>query len=219
MGMDGEQSFASLIQRLELRSTAKPDIASLRSFYTWLYAEELITTTVARTPTAQESVFEIVMDDDEEAEFHEEEAVSQTVIAFPWLALESWDPVLKIGCYVMTILGVIRIAWVVAPVFEPALQRAYIDIAEFFQDDDNEPTPMIAEASSVTAERTVFPSKVEYVSMAGEIDRMKSLREKLAACRIRRDEYYLQNDENGYRTEVEAITLLTRKIGELELSD
>ncbi len=46
--------------------------------------------------------------------------------------------------------------------------------------------------------------------------RLDSLRKELAACRIRRDEFYIQEDEAGYRREVERMTAIVRELGEIE---
>lgn len=49
-----------------------------------------------------------------------------------------------------------------------------------------------------------------------DLERIEALRQKLSACRVRRDEFYLQNNEAGYREEVEKMTEITREIGEIE---
>jgi hypothetical protein len=46
--------------------------------------------------------------------------------------------------------------------------------------------------------------------------RIETLRTELEECRIRRDESYLQNDEEGYRSEVQRMTNLAREIGDIE---
>ncbi len=46
--------------------------------------------------------------------------------------------------------------------------------------------------------------------------RIEWLRVQLEQCRIRRDEFYLQNDEEGYRREVHRMTNLAREIGDIE---
>jgi hypothetical protein len=51
---------------------------------------------------------------------------------------------------------------------------------------------------------------------AAEIERVEALRAQLEECRIRRDEFYLQNDEDGYRREVHRMTNLAREIGDIE---
>jgi hypothetical protein len=47
------------------------------------------------------------------------------------------------------------------------------------------------------------------------IEKLLGMRQELAACQIRRDEYYLLNDENGYSQEVAKITELVKEIGEI----
>ncbi len=217
MEMDGAQNFGTLIEEVELKSNIKLSLESIRLFYTWLYEEDLIST-ISQTPEAQESIFEMVMGTKETSKLPEEKKISRKTIQFPKLHVGNWDQVLKAACYAVTVLGVVRIAWVIAPVFEPALQRASFDIAGLFQEGEDT-TPKVATTSSVTAERTISSSKEKFISVAGKFDQIKLLREQLAACRIRRDEYYLQSDESGYRKEVESMTSITRRIGELELSD
>lgn len=51
---------------------------------------------------------------------------------------------------------------------------------------------------------------------AQTLDKITTLRAQLEECRIRRDEYYLQNDEAGYRREVHRMTGLANEIGEIE---
>ena len=46
--------------------------------------------------------------------------------------------------------------------------------------------------------------------------KMEALRQELTACQIRRDEFYIQSNEEGYRKEVEHMTELVRKIGRIE---
>ncbi|MEM7603031.1 MAG: hypothetical protein AAF357_16660, partial [Verrucomicrobiota bacterium] len=45
---------------------------------------------------------------------------------------------------------------------------------------------------------------------------LEGLRREMAECRIRRDEFYLQNNEIGYRYEVQKMTALAKQIGEIE---
>lgn len=47
-------------------------------------------------------------------------------------------------------------------------------------------------------------------------DYLEELRRQMSECRIRRDEFYIQNNEDGYRREVEKMTALAREIGEIE---
>ena len=47
-------------------------------------------------------------------------------------------------------------------------------------------------------------------------DYLEELRRQMSECRIRRDEFYIQNNEDGYRREVEKMTALAREFGEIE---
>jgi hypothetical protein len=78
---------------------------------------------------------------------------------------------------------------------------------------DEEPAPrspfihaptVAADASLPSAPATVPASRID------------TLRIQLEECRIRRDEFYLQNDEEGYRREVHRMTNLAREIGDIE---
>jgi hypothetical protein len=53
-------------------------------------------------------------------------------------------------------------------------------------------------------------------SPAPDQERIDMLRIQLEECRIRRDEFYLQDDEEGYRREVHRMTNLAREIGDIE---
>jgi hypothetical protein len=68
------------------------------------------------------------------------------------------------------------------------------------------PEPMIAAAAPLppVTEAPVAP-----------LSRIETLRTQLEECRIRRDEFYLQNDEEGYRREVHRMTNLAREIGDI----
>jgi hypothetical protein len=52
--------------------------------------------------------------------------------------------------------------------------------------------------------------------IASDQGRLDALRKELAACRIRRDEFYIQEDEAGYRHEVERMAAIVRELGEIE---
>lgn len=80
-------------------------------------------------------------------------------------------------------------------------------------------------AVEVESEREVTPPASPAVAMAppssrdavsAELARIDSLRIQLEECRIRRDEFYLQGDEEGYRREVHRMTNLAREIGDIE---
>lgn len=49
------------------------------------------------------------------------------------------------------------------------------------------------------------------------LNRLLEMREEMAACQIRRDEYYLLNNEDGYIKEVDRISELTKEIGQIRM--
>jgi hypothetical protein len=55
-------------------------------------------------------------------------------------------------------------------------------------------------------------------TVASKLEIIETLRIQLEECRIRRDEFYLQNDEEGYRREVHRMTNLAKEIGDIENS-
>jgi len=69
------------------------------------------------------------------------------------------------------------------------------------------PEPLVAAAAPL-------PSAPE--APVAPVSRIDTLRTQLEECRIRRDEFYLQNDEEGYRREVHRMTNLAREIGDIE---
>jgi len=218
MGMDGETSLDCLVKEAGL-STDDPTIAtSLSSFYSWLYEEELVSV-IPRIPLAQESLFEIVLEGTEDESDKLERAPSAEAPgkSFRWSAWEK-DRIFQLACCILILLGVTRLAWVIAPAFEPAFARARHDFVEIFLENDRGKAE-VSNSAAVRVERKPQPVRVDSIAVAGKATQIRLMREKLAACRICRDEYYLQNNEEGYRQEVEKMTALVRKIGELEVTD
>ena len=65
-------------------------------------------------------------------------------------------------------------------------------------------------------EFSVMPEQNPQVCIDHLLSQVNDLRRRLAQCRVRRDEFYIQNDEAGYRREVEQMNELVRQIGEIE---
>lgn len=91
-----------------------------------------------------------------------------------------------------------------APVEEPTPEPDVLEIPD---------VPKVAEKSETKEEM----AEVSVVSTPELLNKeMEELRRELAGCRIRRDEFYLQNDEAGYRREVKRMIDLAKHIGEIE---
>lgn len=94
-----------------------------------------------------------------------------------------------------------RVEPVTAPEADPAPARV------------DEPAPPVHDPGEPAAD--VAPA-LAAGSVAPDLQRIEMLRVQLEECRIRRDEFYLQNDEEGYRREVHRMTNLAREIGDIE---
>lgn len=86
----------------------------------------------------------------------------------------------------------------------------------------DEPAPPAHDPGEPSTETPLVPATAPAVavpaatSAAPDLRRIGMLRVQLEECRIRRDEFYLQNDEEGYRREVHRMTNLAREIGDIE---
>lgn len=76
-------------------------------------------------------------------------------------------------------------------------------------------SPEVAPVPAVTAPKAAIPTPPKE-RVSDEFARIETLRTQLEECRIRRDEFYLQGDEEGYRREVHRMTNLAREIGDIE---
>jgi len=179
---------------------------------------------------------------------------------------------LKLSAIILFSLAVLRLAYVIGPVFEPPVNRLYAEIENYFYESvrptsiernkPDVPSPPEKEMALAGRAGSGFDEKVDEVESEpksepvspslsrsepapelqpeplsrsnteplgvgaerietgpvfdGPSHRLDTLRRRLAACRIRRDEFYIQNDEEGYREEVAKMSELAREIGELE---
>ena len=233
--MEGERSLSDLIKQIESETNERLDPEAVLSFYQLLrteYLVELFAPSEGSIFELEESIFELVEDDEPEPEVDEageEECVGnllETGENSPESQPEnikkfSLPPVpgkiLRVGGMLFVSVGILRLLWVTSPIFEPMVDRFYYEVGQVFRSGSEGQDGRHGGSASYSAERIIPSSEVEAVSLAGK-NRIHRLRQELAECRIRRDEYYLQNNEDGYRYEVERMTELARRIGELELS-
>ena len=215
MEMDGERAFGPIIEDLELQLMMELPEAALLGFYSMITSERLVTVDAP----LDESIFELLPEVEVELETDSEQGAESDQPtpekAEVKEAGKGFGKFLRMAGVVVIAIGIIRVAWLVAPILEPMIDRAYQEVAEIFSSDDARDSDL--NSTSVTAERSVLDSDVSGVAFAGR-GPIDSLRQELAECRIRRDEYYLQNNEEGYREEVERMTSLAKRIGKLELS-
>ncbi len=178
--MNGRSTFGQLIEEIAPELPHEFTPGDWLHFYNWLYEERLVV-------CAPDPVFEVV----KPAGDWKYNLARNTAIA-------------------LLVFGILRISYVIAPAFEPAMDRVYSEVEIWLQpgasDSSTESKRTLASGGSVK-EFSVSGSAVENAAV-------EKLRAQLASCRVRRDEYYLQNDEQGYRREVKRMGALAREIGE-----
>jgi len=205
----------------------------LLNFYRWLYQENLVVCEC-------QSIFELV-DDEPELKTPVRQVVpkiKERIASAPNIRLNDWQrQAMKISAAVLFCLCVFRIAYVAAPIFEPPVDRVFAAVEGYFTEDvtavkEARTDQEFRETAIQEMELAVQAQQVEEVPPAPEFSVMpeeklqanteellfeiNDLRHRLAECRAHRDELYIQNNEAGYRREVEQMTDLVRQIGEIE---
>lgn len=236
---EGDRTFEEIAREVYGKFPGVFTSTGLLAFYDWLHQEDLVLCEC-------ESVFELVTDDGETTESDTETSRFRISALVP---KKEWQrQALKISAVVVFCLAVVRLAYVVAPILEPPVDRLYAEVVDAVEEDEapasvtdprmrdtavveidlaaralaEEPVPQEPVAEEPVAEEPVLEPAVEPTPKAGEAKRsdpaelIEDLRRRLAECRIRRDEFYLQNNEKGYRGEVAKMADLAREIGEVE---
>ena len=251
--LNGTRTFEAVSREVYGLFRGQFTSVGLLNFYRWLYQENMIVCEC-------ESIFELVDSPDTQANPvaqaaqaarqqapvevpREKENLPSTfdrVISKLQPKKEWHQQALKISAMILFSLAVLRLAYVIAPVFEPPVNRLYAELENYFYD-SVQPTSVEGEADGVLNSpqkemelaAQVEPQVVEPLPVPAPLDPvpaevvaeetlpvdpnlLDSLRRRLAECRIRRDEFYIQNDEQGYREEVEKMSALAQEIGALE---
>ncbi len=234
MSFNGKTTFEAAAKRAYTRRSEAFTANGLLNFYNWLYTENLILCEC-------DSIFELVI-----GEVEPDRGVSDGVRGENGLSEFAGRLLddsrvrrgLAIAVALVFSLSVIRLVYVAAPVFEPPVSRLYAELGQRFESET--PVGTIAESQRAAADSSVevvelsaraperakavpeSPAPARVVVTAAEVpesvpfSRIETLRTELEECRIRRDESYLQNDEEGYRSEVQRMTTLAREIGDIE---
>ncbi len=230
---DGQRTFENVAREVLAKYPGGFTSVGLLNFYNWLYNEDLVLCEC-------ESVFELVVEDEEIEvipmipEVQRRRPISWNPAQY---LTKSWQrEALKISAILLFSLAVVRIAYVAAPVFEPPVDRLYAEVAKAVAEEQMTRT-------SAASEKSIPETPVSEMELSGRVEsapeppnldipepevfvkpktdptaRIDALRKALAECRIRRDEFYLQNNESGYRAEVAKMADLAREIGEIESS-
>jgi len=238
-GFDGKKTFEASAKEIYHTRPGAFTAIGLLNFYNWLYTENLVLCEC-------ESIFELVLGDPDEGFDADEASSDRSGIsefAGRLLRDSRVRRTLAVSAAVVFCLAVVRVVYVAAPVFEPPVHRLYAEAARLFEPADpaisvaasersaEEPSiekvslasrvPSTADEPAPTAhdpgEPTVSVGEKTVPAPAAPImGRIETLRVQLEECRIRRDEFYLQDNEEGYRREVHRMTNLAREIGDIE---
>tara|TARA_R110000850_G_scaffold66959_30_gene148652 strand:+ start:775 stop:1599 length:825 start_codon:yes stop_codon:yes gene_type:complete len=233
---DGQRTFEQSSREVYAIFPGGFTAMGLLNFYRWLYQENLVMCEC-------QSIFELVVEDELEAE-PAESLIRSVVPKFKErlsevrdFQLNDWHrQALKVSAMIIFCLGVLRLAYVAAPMFEPPVDRVYAAVENYFLENATEvktgrseiplpespvlefelagQMPAPVEEAPPIVEVNVPP--VDALKIEEQTNKIEDLRRALAECRVKRDEFYLQNDEIGYRRQVEIMSGLVREIGEIE---
>ncbi len=230
--LDGKRSFRDISKEVYELKPGSFTAKGLLNFYNWLCLEDLILCEC-------ESIFELV---EESAGVESGAESSSGLFSDQYKPSKRMVQVLKLSAAVIFSLSVLRLAYVAAPIFEPPVNRLYAEVGELMRADEpsvslaksersvQESSVQKVEIASKAVEKTPVPLEMEEPMALPQPEAVSEplpeaepvhssiddLRVKLEECRIRRDEFYLQNNEQGYRHEVQVMTELAKEIGDIE---
>lgn len=234
---DGRQTFEEVAKEVYSLQPGGFTAVGLLNFYNWLYDEDLVLCEC-------DSIFELVGDS---IEADDEEPATRRLSGFARQLLNDSRVLrgVKITAAVIFSLSVLRLVYVAAPVFEPPVDRLYAEAEKILRSPEGgishgelERAAELSGVEKVELAARVEPAAPEAVagenlietappaespepapaSKGNKLEAIEILRVQLEECRIRRDEFYLQNDEDGYRREVHRMTNLAKEIGDIENS-
>lgn len=241
---DGKRTFEEAAKEAYRKVGGGFTAVGLLNFYRWLYQEDLVLCeceSVFELVADEEENRTDLSQQRHEIEAGKENvsrprfrAVMDTLDSM--LPEKKWQKqAIKVTALVFFGLSILRLGFVTAPIFEAPMNRIYASVESYFYDDV--PQPEKAESS-----RSIPESPTKEVKLAGRVapeveeslppappevspapvpsrvslEYIEELRRRMSECRIRRDEFYIQNNEKGYREEVEKMSELAREIGEIE---
>ncbi len=212
--LDGAQQFVEVVRDVKNECNGEFGATDVWMFLDWLVENDLI----------EDALIELNLNEDSDgSELHE--IVEPEKSKRPWMKV----PLQVVGILLFgafSAVGAYLVTPLVISIFDqPA--AASVSEAEIASVDVNEKQnaadstavriPAVAETKEVTfASRApikeALPPVKEEPSL---VEKLIQMRQEMAACQIRRDEYYLLDDEKGYRAEVEKISELAKEIGKI----
>lgn len=241
---DGERTFEEIAKEIYGQFQGEFSAVGLTNFYQWLYDENLVLCECDSIfeLVADEKVETVPLTQINPVAHHRGVAARVNDSVKESLGGDNdWQRnALKISAIILVSLAVLRIAYIAAPILEPPVNLVYSSIERYFYQDSKAPaerrsgnelleTPVqeLELAGRAPVISAAAPPKVDSLidftaipeppaTSLPTLGDLESLRREMAECRIRRDEFYLQNNEIGYRYEVQKMTALARQIGEIE---
>ena len=241
---DGQRTFEEISKEIYGQFQGEFSAVGLTNFYQWLYDENLVLCecdSIFELVTDDETETVPLGQRKPLARHTGLTEQIQNTVRESFGVNNGWQKkALKISAIVLFSLAVLRIAYVAAPILEPPVNLVYSTVEDYFYQDTQLPaerrsgnelldTPVqelelagraIDLPSAMPAENGSVVSYNEIpeppAAAPPTLENLESLRREMAECRIRRDEFYLQNNEIGYRYEVQKMTALAREIGEIE---
>lgn len=156
---DGKRSFEEISKQVYQIERGAFTAMGLLNFYNWLYDEDLVLCEC-------ESIFELVTDESENAQ--EPISASRDSFMRQLLADSRVRMGLKISALVVFSLSVIRLAYVAAPIFEPPMNRLYVEAGKMLRAADKEGT-------AADSERSALEPVIESVELASQVISSKAL--------------------------------------------
>lgn len=211
LSLDGEQQFVEVVKDVKNECDGEFEATDVWMFLDWLIENDLI--------------------EEAELEYEPESETKAPVLpelVEPAKSTRTWLKVpLQIFGALLICAGAAFGAYSATPILLALFQDEVVTPVEEVIAEVS--TPVVEEISTaVRTPKLVEPDEVTFASRAPAkeelppvpeepslVDKLISMRREVAACQIRRDEYYLLNNENGYRAEVAKISELVKEIGKI----
>jgi hypothetical protein len=238
---DGKRSFEEAAREVYQQAGGGFTAVGLLNFYRWLYQEDLVLceceSVFELVADEEENLSDLSLLEGKQEEVEESftrprfGTVMETIDGM--LPGKDWQKrAIKISAMVFFGLSILRLGYVTAPVFEPPLNRLYAGVESYFysgekpvqvesiraiSDSPQKEVKLAGRVEPSMPEPPAFsPPVVEESADDVNLQLIEDLRRRMSECRIRRDEFYIQNNEAGYREEVEKMSEIAREIGEIE---
>ncbi|MDF1756407.1 MAG: hypothetical protein P1U89_26705 [Verrucomicrobiales bacterium] len=213
LSLDGEQQFIEVVRDVKNEHSGEFEATDVWMFLDWLVENDLVENAAIEAADSSEGRSPRLP--------HILEPKASTR---PWMKVPLQAVGILLACGVSAFGAYKLTPLVIASFNEPVVEASSVEVAaakvepvKIEEASTAVRTPQIAEAKEVTfAARAKVEEMLPPVEEAPSlVEKLVGMRQEMAACQIRRDEYYLLNDEAGYRKEVEKISELVKEIGQI----